>query len=149
MIPPLLFREQTLLEPHRMELARLVAAAEDGALSFVELRAMTGLTDGNLNRHLHRLEQDGVVETVRDKQPGQYPRTSIRLTAVGRSRLLALGGALREAAAALAASESGVRITTIPRVSGGSDAVVVAPSAKPDAVESDASLVSEAFVGPD
>lgn len=151
MIPPLLFRELSLLEPHRMELARALAAEASGTLTFVELRRRSGLTDGNLNRHLHRMEQDGLVESAREKAPGRRPKTMIRLTRAGRNRLRALAGALRDAAREIESARPGVRIVRVARKAAGperSDATVVAPTAVEAAPEA-GSLVSEAFLGPD
>lgn len=151
MIPLLLFEELTLLEPHRMELTRALAAADSAGLTFVDLRKLSGLTDGNLNRHLHRLETDGVVRTTREKVPGHHPRTLVQLTVDGRRRLRALGDALRATAAELEAAQSGMRVVRVTRTVAvePNDATLIAPTPAMEAVQPAGSLVDEAFVGPD
>lgn len=152
MIAPLLFEELTLLEPHRMELARALAAADSGELTFVDLRRHTGLTDGNLNRHLHRMEVDGVVGSTREKLPGRHPRKLIRLTARGRERLNALASALRKTATELNTTRPGMRVVRVRRTTRAAarDATLVAPTpVLEETTPVRGSLVSEAFIGPD
>src|SRR5262249_38177258 len=52
------------------------------------LQRLTGLTKGNLSRHLARLEADGLVRI--DKEfVGKVPRTMLSLTEGGRTRIAA------------------------------------------------------------
>ncbi len=56
-------------------------------LSFVELKRLCALTDGNLARHLQVLEEDGMVRIAK-VDDGARAQTTIRVTASGRSRYL-------------------------------------------------------------
>ena len=56
-------------------------------LSFVELKRLCALTDGNLARHLQVLEEDGMVRITKDGE-GAKAQTTVRVTASGRSRYL-------------------------------------------------------------
>ena len=56
-------------------------------LSFVELKRLCALTDGNLARHLQVLEEDGMVRTMKEGE-GARAQTTVRVTASGRSRYL-------------------------------------------------------------
>ncbi len=56
-------------------------------LSFVELKQLCALTDGNLARHLQVLEEDGMVRITKEDD-GARAQTTIRVTASGRSRYL-------------------------------------------------------------
>jgi DNA-binding MarR family transcriptional regulator len=56
-------------------------------LSFVELKRLCALTDGNLARHLQVLEEDGMVKISKDGE-GARAQTTVRVTASGRSRYL-------------------------------------------------------------
>ena len=58
-----------------------------GGLSFVELKQMCALTDGNLARHLQVLEEDGMVRLTKDAEVGRS-QTTARITASGRTRYL-------------------------------------------------------------
>ena len=67
--------------------------ASDGGLSFVQLQDACGLTDGNLNRHLHALAEEKIVATERRTGSGR-PQTIATITASGRERFLAYIDAL-------------------------------------------------------
>lgn len=71
-------------------------------LSFVELKQLCALTDGNLARHLQVLDADGMVRLTKDDGPGRA-QTTARITAAGRKRYLdyltALEQVVRDAAA--------------------------------------------------
>ena len=70
----------------RTRLSILSALAVNEALSFTDLKAMTGTTDGNLSVHARRLEEAGYVHC--DKSfAGRTPRTDYRLSAAGRRAL--------------------------------------------------------------
>ena len=57
-------------------------------LSFVELKQLCALTDGNLARHLQVLEQDGMVRLVKQEADTGRAQTNARVTASGRKRYL-------------------------------------------------------------
>lgn len=63
----------------------LVANAQ--GLSFTQLQDACGLTDGNLNRHLHALSELGIVQTRRITGKGR-PQTIVNITREGRDRFL-------------------------------------------------------------
>jgi predicted ArsR family transcriptional regulator len=56
-------------------------------LSFVEMKQLCGLTDGNLARHLQVLEKDGMVRSSKQHDQSR-PQTVTRITAAGRRRYL-------------------------------------------------------------
>jgi predicted ArsR family transcriptional regulator len=62
--------------------------ANSAGMSFKALQDACALTDGNLNRHLHALAEDGVVTLERSRGDGR-PTTTVRITSDGRSRFLA------------------------------------------------------------
>jgi DNA-binding transcriptional ArsR family regulator len=70
----------------RTRLAIVSALAVNTALTFNELKALTGTTDGNLSVHARKLEEGGYV-TVTKGFEGRLPRTEFRLTAGGRRAL--------------------------------------------------------------
>jgi predicted ArsR family transcriptional regulator len=69
-----------------------LVANPDG-LSFTGLAEACGLTDGNLNRHLHTLAEMKVVTLSRLRGNGR-PTTVVRITRSGRARFLAYVDAL-------------------------------------------------------
>jgi DNA-binding MarR family transcriptional regulator len=56
-------------------------------LTFVELKQLCSLTDGNLSRHLSVLEKDGLVQILKGHERNR-PLTLCRITAAGRKRYL-------------------------------------------------------------
>jgi DNA-binding MarR family transcriptional regulator len=70
----------------RIRLAILAALAASETMSFTDLKAVTGTTDGNLSVHARRLEDAGYVQCEKSFA-GRTPRTDFRLTAVGRRAL--------------------------------------------------------------
>jgi DNA-binding MarR family transcriptional regulator len=58
-----------------------------GGLSFVELKRLCALTDGNLARHLQVLEEDSMVRITREDDAGRA-QTIVRITVSGRRRYL-------------------------------------------------------------
>ena len=67
----------------RTRLAILAALAASETLSFTDLKAITGTTDGNLSVHARKLEDAGYV--ICEKSfAGRTPRTEYRLNAAGR-----------------------------------------------------------------
>ncbi|MGH7214733.1 MAG: transcriptional regulator [Tepidisphaeraceae bacterium] len=64
----------------------LLALATGHGEEFVQLRATTGLTDGNLATHARRLQSAGLVDVAKMFRDGK-PVTTFRLTSTGRSAL--------------------------------------------------------------
>ncbi|HEX4156308.1 MAG TPA: transcriptional regulator [Acidobacteriaceae bacterium] len=77
-------------------------------LSFVELKQLCALTDGNLARHLQVLEEDKIVHISKEEDGGRV-QTTVRVTASGRKRYLEylaiLEQVVRDAASAVQADE--------------------------------------------
>jgi DNA-binding transcriptional ArsR family regulator len=67
----------------RTRLAILAALAASETLSFTDLKAITGTTDGNLSVHARRLEDAGYV-LCEKMFAGRTPRTEYQLSAAGR-----------------------------------------------------------------
>jgi predicted ArsR family transcriptional regulator len=86
--------------------------AHPGGVSFTQVQDACALTDGNLNRHLHALAEDGIVVTERRTGAGR-PQTIVRITPAGRDRFLAYIDALerivREVQRSTNSSESPIR----------------------------------------
>ncbi|MBK8974641.1 MAG: transcriptional regulator [Planctomycetes bacterium] len=78
--------DRALHEKARLGMLTALLAHPDG-LGFVELRALCDLTDGNLNRHVKVLV-DAQLVTVRKHVAGGRRRTTVRLTARGRTSFL-------------------------------------------------------------
>jgi len=70
----------------RKRLAIVSALAVHEALSFTELKAVVGTSDGNLSVHARKLEDAGYID-CRKGFAGRVPRTEFRLTAAGRRAL--------------------------------------------------------------
>ncbi len=108
--------ERIFHEPNRMAIVSALCAASDD-LTFTELKGLTGLTDGNLSRHLKALEDDGVIR-IRKAFVGVKPRTTVALTDKGLKRfddyLAALSEVLRKAKQAVATDRR--KSTAIPAV---------------------------------
>ena len=77
-------------------------AAHPRGLKFSELKALSGLTDGNLSRHLQVLVSGKLVDITK-KFEGNRPQTLCQITASGRKRygeyVLELERVVRDAAA--------------------------------------------------
>ncbi len=76
---------------HQSTRLRLMAALDSepdrGAIDFARLKAILGVTDGNLGAHLTTLETAGYI--VIDKQPvGKRTRTSVAITGAGQDAFL-------------------------------------------------------------
>ena len=56
-------------------------------LSFVELKQLCALTDGNLARHLQVLEEEKMIRLTKEGDVGRA-QTTARITAAGRKRYL-------------------------------------------------------------
>ncbi len=76
-------RELDRVIHERMRLAIVSALAASPSLSFNELKAMLGTSDGNLSIHARRLEDAGYIACAKSFE-GRMPRTEYRLTASGR-----------------------------------------------------------------
>lgn len=86
--------EKIFHEPNRLAIMSTVCAANRG-ISFSDLKTACRLTDGNLNRHLKVLEEEGAIRM--DKAFVQlHPRTTICLTKTGFKRFNEYLSALAE-----------------------------------------------------
>lgn len=74
-----------LIHDH-VRLGIVSALAVNDSLSFVDLKAALGATDGNLSVHARRLEEAGYVVCVKSFA-GRTPRSDYKLTAAGRRAL--------------------------------------------------------------
>ena len=70
----------------RTRLAIVSTLAVNQSLSFTELRATTGTTDGNLSVHARKLEEAGYI-TCTKGYDGRTPKTEFSLTDAGRRAL--------------------------------------------------------------
>jgi DNA-binding transcriptional ArsR family regulator len=95
--------ERVFHEPNRMAILSVLCGARTG-IPFTELRDRCGLTDGNLNRHLKTLQEEGIVRCAKAFVNGK-PRTTVTLTATGTKRFQAyldtLGEVLKQAKSAM------------------------------------------------
>lgn len=100
--------DRVIHEKARLGLMTSLVAHPKG-LSFGDLRALCGLTDGNLSRHLQVLADAGLVEIIKGYERNR-PHTMCRLTAAGRQRFLdylaVLERVVKDAAAAADQSQS-------------------------------------------
>ena len=79
--------ERIFHERGRLAVCTCLIANREG-MTFKALQDACALTDGNLNRHLHALAEDGVVTLRRTRGDGR-PTTTVRITERGRARFLA------------------------------------------------------------
>ncbi|HEX6059543.1 MAG TPA: transcriptional regulator [Gemmatimonadaceae bacterium] len=70
----------------RMRLGIVSALAVNDALTFTDLKALMGTTDGNLSVHARKLEDANYISCTKSFE-GRVPRTEYRLTAEGRRTL--------------------------------------------------------------
>jgi len=70
--------------PARLSIVTALYAHRSG-LTFVEVRDLCELSDGNLSRHLRKLEQEEVVRSTKGFV-GRTPQTKIEMTVAGRIR---------------------------------------------------------------
>jgi DNA-binding MarR family transcriptional regulator len=77
-------------------------------LSFVELKQLCALTDGNLARHLQVLEEDKMIVISKEEDRGRA-QTTVRITVSGRKRymeyLTTLEQVVRDAASVVQADK--------------------------------------------
>lgn len=71
-------------EPVRLK--AMLALLSEGEVSFSRLVKITGATEGNLSRHMRKLEDAGYVE-VKKFFEGRRPKTTYRLTQKGEKAL--------------------------------------------------------------
>jgi len=81
-------------ERGRLAICSTLVARSEG-VSFTQLQSTCDLTDGNLNRHLHALMEEGIVATERRTGTGR-PQTILHITDAGRRRFLEYIDALEE-----------------------------------------------------
>lgn len=81
-------RELDRLIHERVRLGIVSALAAAPSLSFVELKRLLDVSDGNLSVHARKLEEAGYVACSKGFA-GRTPRTEYRLTAAGRRALAA------------------------------------------------------------
>lgn len=102
--------ERVFHEPNRMAILS-VLCGERAGIPFTELRDRCGLTDGNLNRHVKTLEEEGIVRCTK-AFVNNKPRTTVMLTASGTKRFQAyldtLTAVLKQAKTAMAAEKKTV-----------------------------------------
>jgi DNA-binding MarR family transcriptional regulator len=87
--------ESLVTNPGRLRILTALAA-EERRQPFVELRRLTGLTDGNLATHARRLQSAGLVAIEKTIASGK-PLTTFHLTREGRSALQSHIAALESA----------------------------------------------------
>jgi len=78
--------DRVIHEKARLGLMTSLAASADG-VTFVELKELCRLTDGNLSRHLKVLEEAGLIDLWK-RGAGRNQQTLVRLTATGRAEFL-------------------------------------------------------------
>jgi DNA-binding MarR family transcriptional regulator len=78
---PFLKLDRVIHEKGRMAIMSLLAANHE--LSFIELRQMLGMTDGNLSVHLRTLQEAGYLALTKSFQE-RKPLTTCSLTTAGR-----------------------------------------------------------------
>lgn len=110
--------DRTIHEKARLGILTSLAAHPNGLL-FGDLKELCSLTDGNLNRHLQTLLEPGLVEVWKRTQL-KRPQTLIRLTDLGRQRLLEYIAELeRVVADAAAAAQAQPQPRSTPRLQPG------------------------------
>jgi DNA-binding MarR family transcriptional regulator len=102
--------ERAMHEKARLGIMTSLVTHPEGLL-FNDLKDLCSLTDGNLNRHLKVLHDEGLIE-IRKGTGRKRPQTVCRVTAGGRQRFLEYVSELERvvadaAAAAQARSRSG------------------------------------------
>ena len=100
--------DRVIHEKARLGLMTSLVAYPKG-LAFGDLRALCGLTDGNLSRHLQVLAEAGLVDITKGYERNR-PLTTCRLTPAGRQRFLdylaVLERVVKDAAAAADQAQS-------------------------------------------
>ena len=70
----------------RTRLAIVSALAANATLSFTEVKALIGLSDGNLSVHARKLEEAGYLTCLKAFE-GRMPKTEFKLTEAGHRAL--------------------------------------------------------------
>ena len=78
--------ERDLHERARLGILTSLVGNADGLL-FTELKDLCSLTDGNLNRHIGKLKETGMVEVWKGFKDNK-PQTLCRITKAGRARFM-------------------------------------------------------------
>jgi DNA-binding MarR family transcriptional regulator len=94
--------DRVIHEKARLGILTSLVSHPSGLL-FVDLKELCGLTDGNLNRHLHVLQEAELVEVWKGTHNNR-PQTLCRLTERGRAKFLAYIAALEKVVADAAQS---------------------------------------------
>jgi DNA-binding transcriptional ArsR family regulator len=84
--------EKMFHEPNRLAIMSALCASVNG-MTFVGLKDICGLTDGNLNRHLKVLQEAGVIKNKKEFVASK-PRTTVLVTVKGINRFNDYIGAL-------------------------------------------------------
>jgi len=87
--------ERIFHEKARLGIVTCLVRHPDG-LAFPELKSLCDLTDGNLNRHLHHLEEAEIVQ-LEKRFEGNRPQTLCRITKAGLKRFTAYLDQLQKA----------------------------------------------------
>lgn len=102
--------DRVIHERARLSVLTSLMTHPDG-LSFVELKQLCALTDGNLARHLQVLEEDKMIHISKEEDRGRA-QTTVRITASGRKRymeyLSTLEQVVRDAASVIEADKDGL-----------------------------------------
>jgi DNA-binding HxlR family transcriptional regulator len=107
--------DRVIHEKARLSVLTSLAAHPKGVV-FGDLKQMCGLTDGNLSRHLHVLEEAGIIAIEKGYEHNR-PQTVCRITAQGRQRYLdylkVLEQVVRDAASAAKAAPGLRKLKTV------------------------------------
>ena len=98
--------ERIFHERGRLAVCTCLVAHPEG-LRFTDLQEACGLTDGNLNRHLHALAEMGIVTVTRSAASSGRSITTVRITNPGRERFLAYIDELESVVRAVQTSTAG------------------------------------------
>ncbi len=111
--------DETIHQPTRLRLmAALQALPAEERVEFTRLRAILGVTDGNLGAHLTILETAGYVQIEKDFA-GRKPRTRVSATPQGRRAFAGHLAFLRELLDAASRTGDGGGVSGPSGVSGG------------------------------
>jgi DNA-binding transcriptional ArsR family regulator len=87
--------ERIFHEKARLGIVTCLVRHPDG-LAFPELKGLCDLTDGNLNRHLHHLEEADIVK-LEKRFEGNRPQTLCKITKAGLKRFTSYLDQLQQA----------------------------------------------------
>ena len=87
--------ERIFHEPNRLAIMSALCAEEAGSLSFRDLKEITGMTDGNLNRHLNVLAKAGTIRITKAFVKNK-PRTTVTISKKGLQRFTEYLNALED-----------------------------------------------------